>query len=487
VAAGSCALILALVSSTPALADSKTVSNNEPIGICIDENGTPFPSTIDVSGVSGNLTAVTAGLGGFTTGSTDTDFVLQSPTGKTVLIMSDVQSEGPVDLTFDDAAPGEIPALAPSSGTYKPTDIDSGGSSDALTPPGPAAPYGTTMSALNGDSPNGTWKLFVAQNPTAGMPCTGDGSVANWSLNLTTADPPPPAPDPQPQPEPAPNQPPADPNAPQIQSAAFDSPLVAGQDANLHVVARDADSPVTGLIVDFGETLGLFAESACQTGQKNEGGTVAFDIPYRYLSPGTHTLTLTILSGGCGEAQATQTTQTVTVAAAAFRAFFRAQTADTLAGPPITSKCKNATMSPARAQTKAIVKALLCVMNEQRKLFKLKPLKSSKKLAKAAVAHSRSMVLGSFFAHQGPSEAALPARLRKVKYRGSAGENIGAGAGVLGSPLKMVDGWMHSTLHRANLLSKRWRAVGIGFLAQYPLKTAAQPVATYTTDFGPKP
>jgi uncharacterized protein YkwD len=97
------------------------------------------------------------------------------------------------------------------------------------------------------------------------------------------------------------------------------------------------------------------------------------------------------------------------------------------------------------------------------------------------------MILGGFFAHQGPAKPALVSRLRKVKFTGAAGENIGAGAGSLGSPVAMVDGWMHSPLHRANLLSKRWRAVGIGFLAQYPLKTAAQPVATYTTDFAPKP
>jgi uncharacterized protein YkwD len=125
-------------------------------------------------------------------------------------------------------------------------------------------------------------------------------------------------------------------------------------------------------------------------------------------------------------------------------------------------------------------------MNEQRKRFRLKPLTSSKRLAQAALAHTRSMIVGGFFAHQGPTEPALVSRLREVKFSGAAGENLGAGTGALSSPVAMVDGWMHSPPHRANLLSKRWRAIGIGFLAQYPMKTAAQPVATYTTDFGSK-
>jgi uncharacterized protein YkwD len=239
-------------------------------------------------------------------------------------------------------------------------------------------------------------------------------------------------------------------------------------------------------MVDFGEALGLWAESACIEGQPAAGGTVQFDVPYRYLGPGPHTVTITVLSGGCGQSQSTQQTKIVTVAGAA--ASRKAHTSASIPGPPVTSKCKNAQTSPTRVQTKAIVKALLCVMNEQRKLFKLKPLMISKRLSKAALAHTQAMVLGGFFAHQGPSEPALAARLKKAKFAGAtAGENIGAGSGNLGTPVGMVDGWMHSPLHRANLLSKRWRAVGVGFLAQYPIKSAARPVATYTTDFGTKP
>jgi uncharacterized protein YkwD len=44
------------------------------------------------------------------------------------------------------------------------------------------------------------------------------------------------------------------------------------------------------------------------------------------------------------------------------------------------------------------------------------------------------MILGGFLAHQGPTEPALVSHLRKVKFAGAAGENLGAGTGALGSP-----------------------------------------------------
>jgi uncharacterized protein YkwD len=475
-----------LVPAQSASAQTASFSNSTPIGICASGIASPYPSTIEVSGMSDPISGVTATLAGYSSGAMNVDVLLVSPAGKTVLIMSDFASEGPVDVTLDDAASQSVPAPA-NTGTFKPTDNDSGTSSDTFTGGPPAEPYGTTMSALSGDSPNGTWKLYVAQNPATPSGCSPDGSIATWSLNITTT----PVTTTPPSDQPPPNQPlpvdppapPVDPTAPAIVSAEFDKPPVAGRETFLQVVARDPDSRISGLIVDFGEALGLWAESACIEGQPAAGGMVRFDVPYRYLGPGPHTITITVLSGGCGQSQATQQTKTVTVAGAA--ASRKAHTSASIPGPTVRSKCKNARMSPTRVRTKAIVTALLCVMNEQRKLFKLKALKSSKILAKAALAHSRAMVLGGFFAHQGPTEPALAARLKTVKFAGAAaGENLGAGSGYLGTPVAMVDGWMHSPLHRANLLSKRWRAVGIGFLAQYPIKTPAQPVATYTTDFG---
>jgi uncharacterized protein YkwD len=269
-----------------------------------------------------------------------------------------------------------------------------------------------------------------------------------------------------------------------FESASFTGPTTVGQPTTLHVQASDDKQPVTGLLVNFGEKLGLYGASACVAGVK-KGGSTSFDVPYTFTEPGPHTITVTVIAGGCGKADARTTTFSITVdSAKAARRVARA--AATVAGPEVTSKCKNATLRPSKAQAKLLVKALLCVLNEQRKLYKLKPLTLSKKLGKAALAHTRAMVGGKFFAHQGPREAALAKRLSKAKYRGAAGENLAAGASTLASPVAIVNGWMHSDTHRANVLYKRWKTVGIGFLAQFPLATSAQPVATYTADFGIK-
>jgi hypothetical protein len=50
--------------------------------------------------------------------------------------------------------------------------------------PAPAGPFGTTMAAFNGASPNGTWKLFI--NDTAGA--DGGWISANPTLTFKTTD-----------------------------------------------------------------------------------------------------------------------------------------------------------------------------------------------------------------------------------------------------------------------------------------------------------
>src|SRR5581483_6815624 len=89
-----------------------------------------------------------------------------------------------VMLTFDDAASLSLPA-SPSgpivSGTFKPTDD---GLASNFVAPAPAPPYGSTLSAFTGTSPNGTWSLYVLDNST------GDsGSIAGWSLQIQSVNP----------------------------------------------------------------------------------------------------------------------------------------------------------------------------------------------------------------------------------------------------------------------------------------------------------
>ena len=94
-------------------------------------------------------------------------------------------------------------------------------------------------------------------------------------------------------------------------------------------------------------------------------------------------------------------------------------------------------------------------------------MRANGRLQRAARAHSRTMVQRRFFAHVGPGTLNPAARLRSTRYlpgrgRWAIGENIGFGTGALTRPIAIHSAWMHSTPHRAAMLSPRFREVGFG-------------------------
>jgi subtilisin-like proprotein convertase family protein len=151
---------------------------------------TPYPSTIDVSGVTGTVSKVTVDLFNFNfaTFPDDVDILLVGPGGQKLLLMSDVGvgvSVVNANLTFDDAAPTTIGATVV-SGTFKPTNVNQG-LSDVFPAPAPAGPYPDPqlLSVFNGVNPNGTWSLYAVDD-VAGFVGNINGG---WRLNITTSDP----------------------------------------------------------------------------------------------------------------------------------------------------------------------------------------------------------------------------------------------------------------------------------------------------------
>jgi subtilisin-like proprotein convertase family protein len=156
-----------------------------PASISIPNSGaaTPYPSAINVSGVTGPVTKVTATLHSLThTFPGDIDVLLVGPGGQKVILMSDVGGGTDVTnvtLTFEDGAPpASLSALV--SGTFAPTNSGTG---DTFPAPAPAAPYGALLSAFNGVNPNGTWQLFVVDDAGGDLGSFGGG----WSLKFTAA------------------------------------------------------------------------------------------------------------------------------------------------------------------------------------------------------------------------------------------------------------------------------------------------------------
>jgi uncharacterized protein YkwD len=99
--------------------------------------------------------------------------------------------------------------------------------------------------------------------------------------------------------------------------------------------------------------------------------------------------------------------------------------------------------------------------NAERALFGLPPLADDRNLAAAAQAYSDDMVARNFYSHTSP-DGTQPwdrAATAGARHRG-IGENIAAGQNTAA---EVVQGWMDSPGHRANILKPGFTHIGVGF------------------------
>ena len=100
------------------------------------------------------------------------------------------------------------------------------------------------------------------------------------------------------------------------------------------------------------------------------------------------------------------------------------------------------------------------LVNKERTSKGLLPLMTEENLQKAADIRGKEIVTS--FSHTRPNGTSCFTALKecKVSYL-SAGENIAAG---YRSPEDVVDGWMNSPGHRANILNSGFRKIGVGYV-----------------------
>ena len=102
--------------------------------------------------------------------------------------------------------------------------------------------------------------------------------------------------------------------------------------------------------------------------------------------------------------------------------------------------------------------SLLTVMNQVRIAHGLRPLRADTRLEIAARGHSRTMLRTGTFSH-----GAFSARIRRAGVRSPrVGENLAWSAGALAAASTIVQMWLASPAHRANLLHPGYRLVGVG-------------------------
>ncbi len=114
----------------------------------------------------------------------------------------------------------------------------------------------------------------------------------------------------------------------------------------------------------------------------------------------------------------------------------------------------------AKTTNPKFIKEVIELTNKERQRFGLLPLEEDKKLNKAAQGHSKNMALNDFAAHTDPDGLGPSDRVAATGYNYYAGENI---AWSYSTPEIAVEGWMDSDGHRANILARGSREIGVGY------------------------
>jgi subtilisin-like proprotein convertase family protein len=194
-----------LIVSLPLAAGAGPAVFSNTAGVTINSNAnppalaTPYPSTIAVTGLSGQvISKATVTLQGFThTFPSDVSILLVSPGGQRALLMAEAGGQNKLSvtnltLTLDDEATNSLPLFTNLvSGTFKPTNgwLDpyfsdpSGFLPYDFPPPAPVGSSNSVaaLSVFNSTNPNGAWSLFVL-----GESAPDSGVISNgWSLAIS--------------------------------------------------------------------------------------------------------------------------------------------------------------------------------------------------------------------------------------------------------------------------------------------------------------
>jgi uncharacterized protein YkwD len=154
---------------------------------------------------------------------------------------------------------------------------------------------------------------------------------------------------------------------------------------------------------------------------------------------------------------------------------------------PIT--CQNTDVLPSADNVDLVRAAILCLHNQIRAQNNLPLLKDNAKLRKAAVGHSNAMVSEGYFDHTSPDGDSFVDRIIGAGYAKrndgwTLGENLAWGTGDLSTATGVMNAWMNSAGHKANILKKSYKEVGIGIRLGVPSDAGVG--ATITADFGVK-
>ena len=157
---------------------------------------------------------------------------------------------------------------------------------------------------------------------------------------------------------------------------------------------------------------------------------------------------------------------------------------------PQAARKATASVSAASLHLSTLESQLLSQINLTRGRHGLRALRLSAALTAAADQHSQSMAQKGYFSHDSANGGSFFRRIASYyAYRGysnwSAGENLLYSTPDI-DPVGALRLWMNSPEHRANLLNRSWREIGLGAVhsSSAPGVYGGDEVTIVTADFG---
>jgi uncharacterized protein YkwD len=157
----------------------------------------------------------------------------------------------------------------------------------------------------------------------------------------------------------------------------------------------------------------------------------------------------------------------------------------------LATPCQNTQLLPERGNLPTVRAAVLCLINTERAQNGEEPLATDARLEAAAESHGKEMLALNYFDHVSPSGQTPVQRIRTTGYIPNSeagyviGENLAWGTLTLATPQAIVNAWIASPEHLANILESKYRDTGIDVQPQVP-ESLAEGVegALYTQEFG---
>jgi uncharacterized protein YkwD len=129
------------------------------------------------------------------------------------------------------------------------------------------------------------------------------------------------------------------------------------------------------------------------------------------------------------------------------------------------------------------VRAMKALVNVTRAQHGLRALRFAPLLDRSALLKAAAIRRCGSFSHT-PCGAPFRRTFQQVGYTSRMiGENIGWGTGDLGTPTSILNAWLGSPPHRANLLGGRWREAGVAVITA-PSLFGASDVRIWVLQFG---